>query len=214
MQIRVQAESTGRHLPELASIWVSASHESNSQETSTRRATELVREVLRIVDERAPEDVVTEKVVTPTTTRSWTPTDPKGKPLPTRYTAQARVMVEVSDLQVLGALTTAWARIEGVELSPPSWRLAEQTRRELSDRVTREAIMEARNRAQVMAEASGFSTITPVLVADSGLMVNPMGQAMTLKRSMAFAAAGDESVDLAPPQVEVTVRVEAEFSAG
>lgn len=53
-----------------------------------------------------------------------------------------------------GALTTAWARIEGVELSSPSWRLAEQTRRELSDRVTREAIMEARNRAQVMAEFS------------------------------------------------------------
>lgn len=220
MQITVRAEALGRRAPEVAVLNVRASHESGSQDESAGRAHELMKSLsdeLRELQSRQPE-VVERLVVLPVALRSWRPWNSEGKQLPRRFEATGRVEVALRDFGVLARLVEQWGRRDGVGFDAPRWELDEGSRRDLEAEVTTEAVRQARRRAEVMAAASGFTTVVPVQVADTGLLREAAGPEAMMRggvRAAAFAAPGgeDEGFDLTPREVEVGVQVEAVFLA-
>lgn len=213
MEITVRAQATGRRQPELATLWLTIAQEADNQEEASRRATGLARQVVAEIDRAADTGSFSQRVVLPVSTRSWRPWNDQGVQLPLRYAATARAMVETTDVELLSRLAGRLAAIEGVSLTSPEWELSQEGRRELEAELLREAIGQARARAEVMAEASGFSTLTPLQLADTGLLGQGMDAAPMM---MARSAKGvsDEGLDLTPQEIELEVTVEARFRAG
>ncbi|WP_462417074.1 SIMPL domain-containing protein [Kytococcus sp. Marseille-QA3725] len=124
-------------------------------------------------------------------------------------------------------LSTLWASVssEGTDRTVVRQRVTEVMRQlvdtleELEAEVTREAVRRARERAQVMAEASGFTTVVPLEVADTGLLGDgdrrpPQPPAFGGARVQAVAGAGaGEGYDITPREVEARITVEARFRA-
>lgn len=217
MEISVRAEATGRRPPERALASIRVAHESDDQVTASRRATELVHQVVALLDEHeaAHPDAVVRRVVGPLGTRSWRPWNDEGTPLPPRFEASASLAVELSDVDVLAALLHQAALVEGVSLDSPWWFLTDESRLDLEAEVTRTAVGLARRRAELMARASGLDTVVPLHVADTGLLAEPAPQTMAMAAAapLRARAAGDESFDLTPRDVELSVTLEARFRA-
>ena len=107
-----------------------------------------------------------------------------------------------------------------VSVGSPWWRLTDESQLELEGEVTRTAVGLAHRRAELMAEASGFSTVVPLQLADTGLLgeAGAMTQAAAMApkmmaRSAYDSGAADEGFDLTPRDVEVSVTLEARFRA-
>ena len=216
MDITVRASASGRRQPELALLRVSVAHESGHRDEAVQQAGEVMASLVAALDdaEATHPGAITRRVVLPVHTRSWRPWNDQGTQLDPRHQATGRIEVEFADFDLLGRLVQQWALVDGVSFPSPEWRLTDATLRSLDAELTREAILEARGRAQVMAEASGFTTVVPVQVADIGLLGEaPTVQPQMMARAAKGAWAGDEALDLVPREIEPEVTVEARFRA-
>lgn len=219
MEITVRAAAQGRRVPEIAVLTVRASSESHDQQQASSAAHQLMRtlsEQLRAIQAERPE-IVDRLVITSVGTRSWRPWNNEGKQLPLRHESAGRVQVALTDFELIAQLTQQWSSIEGLNLDAPQWELGDDSQRELEATVTIDAVKLCRQRATVMATASGFTTVTPLQVADTGLLERPRAGA-DFAAPMAMAARGsaggqDEGYDLSPRDIEVRVQVEARFRA-
>lgn len=215
----MRSEAVGRRQPELSTLWATASAEGADRAAVRQQVTELMQHLVAVLDELAAAHpgVVATREVAPLSVSTWQPWDEQGEQLPARHQVKGRVRVDLGDVEALAELTTRWSALEGVTLQAPVWSLTDDGRRELEAEVTREAVQQARERAQVMAEASGFSRVIPVQVADAGLLGEgerpsqpAMAGGLAVSRSMAD---GEESYEISPREVVVRVRVEARFRA-
>lgn len=219
MEITVRAAAQGRRVPEIAVLTVRVSHESTDQQQASVAAHTLMKrlsEQVRSIASERPE-IVDRLVISAVGTRSWRPWNNEGKQLPMRHESSARVEFATTDFDLVARLSQEWSALEGLNLGAPQWELGEKSQRDLEAEVTVEAVKLCRQRAEVMAIASGFSEVTPVQVADTGLLERPQSEA-TFAAPMARAArtgAGghDEGFDLSPREIEVRVQVEARYRA-
>lgn len=217
MEITVRSEATGRRQPELSTLWATASAEGTDRAAARQQVTAVMQELVDSLDELGASrpDAVRSRVVAPLATRTWQPWGDDGKRLDPRHEVTGRVRVQLADLEALADLTTAWSARDEVALQSPTWSLTDDSQRALHAEVTRDAVRQARERAEVMAEASGFSMVEPLQVADTGLLGG--GDDQRVGQVQAFSAAGagaaDDGYDLTPQDVEVRVTVEARFRA-
>lgn len=220
MEITVRAHARGERAPDYALVVLEVGFESARLEEAHRAAQALASQLSDdLADARRDHsEGFGTTVISPVSTRSWRPWNNDGKQLPIRYGASSRVEVEVRDLDLLGQLTRAWGSTQGVKLAAPQWKLDEATRDDLVAEVTAAAVRQARQRASVMAEASGFSELTPLQLADTGLLGD--GGARDLDatpafgaRAAAYAPQDEQQIDLTPRPLDVEVVVEARFRA-
>ncbi|WP_322411979.1 SIMPL domain-containing protein [Microbacterium invictum] len=120
-----------------------------------------------------------------------------------------------------GALST-WAseviERDGVQFSGVEWRLSPLTRAALERSVAAEAVTVAVERATAYARALGLSDVTPIEVADAGMLTEDRGaRAESARPLMARAAfsgdAGGADIRLQPTDVVVAATVDARFIA-
>lgn len=147
--------------------------------------------------------------------RPWTN---DGTPAPLVHQASASGRATIGSIDDVAELVDALAGHDRVSIDGLEWSLTD-ARLELEQRDVRaRAVAAARAKAEALAEALGLSSVTPLALADPGMLDGSGGGAVPVpraERAMAMAAAphGDAGFSLRPEPIIIDVAVDARFSA-
>lgn len=150
---------------------------------------------------------------------SHRPWNEQGKQLPLVYTAWVRLEVKFADFEALAGWVDRVIALEGVRLQEIDWRLTESTERRASARVRRAAVVAARDKAQAYADSLDLGPVTPVALADVGMLGDRRasgelaGTAVAARRGLGFAKEGGTDVPaMVPEDVRISAAVDATFT--
>lgn len=150
-------------------------------------------------------------------TWSSRPWNQDGAQLPLVHHAQIGFEVEFADFTALGRWLTSTAALDGVDVHGVEWALTDEHRDELLAEVRTGAVADARTKAEVYARALGLARVTPLAVADAGMLGDhgrpPAGYEGAPMAARAMSAAPPE-VELEPRPIVVVAEVDARFLAG
>ncbi|MDY0909372.1 SIMPL domain-containing protein [Microbacterium sp. CFBP9034] len=148
------------------------------------------------------------------------PWSPEGKRLAPVHYATVDFSATFTDFTVLSWWAGEVAEREGVQLGWIDWQLTPDTRASTERDVAAGAVGVAVTRANAYAGAIGLSTVTPLEIADLGLLSrndSPAPEAaprlLMAKASFAADSGGAPAVQLQPEDIVVSAAVEARFSA-
>ena len=140
------------------------------------------------------------------------PWNTEGKQLPLVHHASIEIVATFTDFAALSWWVSAVAEREGVQISGVTWRLTWASRRTVEAEVAAHAVQTAVSRATAYANALGRASVTPLEIADVGLLVRPEADpAPRMMRTMAPDAS--PTLDFQPQDVRVAAGVEARFAA-
>ena len=140
------------------------------------------------------------------------PWNNEGIQLPLVHHASVDVVATFTEFAALSFWISAVAEREGVQLGGVTWQLTSATRREVEAEVAAHAVQTAVSRATAYANAIGHASVTPLEIADIGLLGRP--EADPGPRMMrAMASDASPTLDLQPQDIRVTAGVEARFAA-
>lgn len=118
------------------------------------------------------------------------------------------------ELSIWASEISPW---DGVDVGWVNWHLTPQTRADIEREVASAAVGVAVQRAQAYAAALGLNSVTPVEIADTGLISRETTSTpQTMKtRGAAFAASADAGpvMEYEPDDIVVSATVEARFTA-
>lgn len=148
------------------------------------------------------------------------PWNADGKRLAPVHYGSVEITATFSDFAVLSWWAGEVVEREGVQLGWIDWQLTPETRTSRERDAAASAVRVAVTRAQAYADAIGLSTVSPVEVADLGLLTrndappSPQAERMLMaKASFAADSGGAPSVQLQPEDIVITAAVEARFTA-
>lgn len=149
------------------------------------------------------------------------PWNANGKRLAPVHYASVDFSATFTDFAALSWWVTDVAERDGVQVNGVQWRLTRETAKKAEADVAARAVQVAVDRATAYASAIGRATVTPVEIADLGLMQRPepvMPLMPRMAKAEAFMAAADAGgggpvVELQPEEIVVTAGVEARFTA-
>ncbi|TWS18708.1 SIMPL domain-containing protein [Tsukamurella asaccharolytica] len=153
-----------------------------------------------------------------------------GERLDDEHYARIRIAAEFSDFEELNRFTGAVAALDGGAIDHTHWSITDASRDAAEQEVRAGAARDARDRAQVYADALGLGSVRAVSVAEPGLLQaasprSPLGAPHGAPDgdAAAFAPDPDSSVTGAPPprpsiaqtpeDITVAASVEARFVA-
>lgn len=140
------------------------------------------------------------------------PWNNEGKQLPLVHHASVEIVATFTDFAALSWWVSAVAEREGVQVGGVTWRLTSATRRAVEAEVAAHAVQTAVTRAGAYAKAIGQASVTPLEIADIGLLGRPEADpGPRMMRAMATDAS--PSLDFQPQDITVTAGVEARFAA-
>ena len=149
------------------------------------------------------------------------PWNPDGRRLAPVHYATVDFSATFTDFAALSWWAGEVVEREGVQLGWIDWQLTPETRAATERDVAAGAVGVAVARATAYAGAIGLSTVTPLEIADLGLLArqdSPVPEQaprmLMAKASFAADAGGGPSVQLQPEDIVITSAVEARFSAG
>jgi uncharacterized protein YggE len=150
--------------------------------------------------------------------RTWSerPWNQQGEQLPLVHHAQQSFEVEFSDFTALGGWLAQVVALDGASVAGVSWTLTEERREAVVAEVRTAAIHDARAKAESYAAALGLVGVTPIAVADAG-MLGDSSQAGGGSAPMVMAAArmqeAGPAIELSPHDLSITAEVDARFIA-
>lgn len=140
------------------------------------------------------------------------PWNNEGTQLPLVHHASVDVVATFTDFAALSWWVSAVAEREGVQIGGVTWQLTSATRRAVEAEVAAHAVQTAVSRATAYANAIGHAAVSPLEIADVGLLGRPESDpGPRMMRAMATDAS--PSLDLQPQLITVTAGVEARFAA-
>lgn len=146
------------------------------------------------------------------------PWNSEGKQLALVHYASVEFTAVFSDFATLSWWVTDVAERDGVQVDGVDWRLTRTTAKQIEAEVAAEAVRVAVERASAYAQAVGLASVSPVEIADVGLLgrggsdpVQPVARMM--KASFAADAGGGPTVELQPDEIVVSAAVEGRFAA-
>jgi uncharacterized protein len=145
----------------------------------------------------------------------WTerPWNTEGRQLPPVHHAALEISATFGDFDALSWWIGEIADTDEVQIADIRWELAPETRAAVEQDVAAEAVQVAVARARAYAEALGLDTVTPLEMADAGLLLpKPDAAAPKMMRAMAMDA-GASGIALQPADIVVSAAVEARFLA-
>ncbi len=221
--ITVRGEHETRVAPEEAVAHLSVRTEGRERGQVVERMSSLAAPLRDDLESRKASGVVSEwssKNVAVWANRPW---NNEGKQLALVHYASVEVTAVFTDFASLSWWMTDVAEREGVQVDGVTWRLTPGTRKATEAEVASQAVKVAVERATAYAGAIGLTSVTPLEIADLGLLTQgespaPAGGGMVLRAAKAsFAmdagAAGTPTVELQPEEIVVTAGVEARFIA-
>lgn len=145
------------------------------------------------------------------------PWNAEGKQLALVHYASVEFSAVFTDFAALSWWVTDIAERDGVQVDGVEWQLTRATAKQAEADVATEAVRVAVDRATAYAQAIGLASVTPLEIADVGLLgdsgPSPAPMEQMMKASFAADAGGGSTVELQPEDIMVTAAVEARFSA-
>jgi uncharacterized protein YggE len=147
------------------------------------------------------------------------PVEQRGKQLALVHYASVEITATFTDFAALSWWISDVAERDGVQVDNVTWRLTPATAKSLEADVAAQAVKVAVDRATAYASAIGLASLTPLEIADLGLLTDASpgpAPAPKMMRAMAMGAmdaGGAPAVELQPEDIVVAAAVEARFSA-
>lgn len=214
--VTVRGEHEARITPERATIRVTVRSEGPERGSVVDDVMRLSEPVRLSITERTGTDVVVDWSSKRLSVRAERPWNNEGKRLAPVYYASidfTATFTEASELSIWVSDISAW---DGVEVGWVNWHLTPSTRNRVEREVAAAAVGVAVTRAEAYAGALGLSTVTPLEIADVGLISNGQsdpGAPLMKARAGAFAADASPAMEYEPDDLTVTATVEARFVA-
>ena len=148
------------------------------------------------------------------------PWNNEGKQLALVHYASVEITATFTDFAALSWWISDVAERDGVQVDNVTWQLTPATAKATEAEVAAQAVKVAVDRATAYASAISLATLTPLEIADLGLLTDASaGPAPEPKmmRAMAMASmdsGGAPAVELQPEDIVVRAAVEARFTAG
>ena len=147
------------------------------------------------------------------------PWNNEGKQLALVHYASVEITATFTDFAALSWWVSDIAEREGVQIDTVTWSLTPGTAKSTETFTAEQAVTVAVDRATAYAGAIGLSTVTPLEIADLGLLQrneaapSPAPKMMRAMAMGAMDAGGGPAVEFQPEDITVTAAVEARFAA-
>ena len=218
--ITVRGEHEARLAPERAVAHLTIRAESSERGDAVERMAASSAVVRDDLESRKSAGTIAEWTSQRVSVWSDRPYNHEGRRLAPVHYATVDFSATFTDFPVLSAWAAEVAEREGVQLGWIDWQLTPQTRTATERDVAAGAVGVAVTRANAYASAIGLSTVTPVEIADLGLLTrndSPTPEhaprMLMAKASFAGDTGGGPSVQLQPEDIVITAAVEARFRA-
>lgn len=213
--ITVRGENETRIAPERATIHVTVRADGAERSSVVERTMGLAEPIRTSISERHDAGSVMEWSSKRLSIRAERPWNDQGKQLAPVYYASidfTATFTEASELSIWVSEISPW---DGVDVGWVNWHLTPQTRADAEREVASSAVGVAVQRAQAYAAALGLESVTPVEIADTGLLSREQSPApQMLKARAAFAAsAAGPAMEYEPEDIVISATVEARFTA-
>lgn len=217
--ITVRGEHETRVAPEEAVAHISIRAEGPERGTVVEKiaavAAPLREDLTTRKDAGGPSDWSSQRVSV-WANRPW---NNEGKQLALVHYASVEITATFTDFAALSWWISDVAERDGVQVDNVTWRLTPATAKATDAEVAAQAVKVAVDRATAYAAAIGLATLTPLEIADLGLLTDGSAgpaPAPRMMRAMAMSAmdsSGGPTVELQPEDIVVTAAVEARFAA-
>ncbi|WP_417505327.1 SIMPL domain-containing protein [Microbacterium sp.] len=215
--VTVRGEHEARVAPERATIRVSVRAEGSERTTVVEHVMRLAEPVRGSITERAEEGSVVDWTSKRLSVRAERPWNNDGKRLAPVFYASidfTATFAEASELSIWVSDISPW---DGVEVGWVDWHLTRVTRTQIEREVAAEAVSVAVTRAKAYAGALGLDEVTPLEIADVGLISSgqlmPGAPMMKARGGVAFAADAAPAMEYEPEEIVISATVEARFLA-
>lgn len=213
--ITVRGESEHRVIPERAIAHVTAAVDGPDRGGVVERIAALAEPVRAELTARKAAGTIDDWSSNRVSVWADRPWNADGRQLDPVHHASVELTATFSDVIALSDWLTSVAATDGLQIGTVDWQLTPETRVELERTVATQAVAVAVERATAYARAIGRESLTPVHIADVGLLADGRPEAPA-PRMFARAAAMDAAapaVDFRPDDIVVTAAVEARFIA-
>ena len=217
--ITVRGEHETRVLPEEAVAHLSVRAEGPERGAVIERIAALAAPLREELTTRKDAGGVTDwssQRVSVWANRPW---NNEGKQLALVHYASVEITATFTDFAALSWWISDVAERDGVQVDNVTWRLTPATAKSMEADVAAQAVQVAVDRATAYASAIGLASLTPLEIADLGLLTDASpgpAPAPKMMRAVAMGAmdsGGAPAVELQPEDIVVTAAVEARFSA-
>ncbi|GAA1959439.1 SIMPL domain-containing protein [Microbacterium deminutum] len=218
--ITVRGEHETRIAPEEGVVRLSVRTEGPDRGEVVERMSSLAAPLRDDLETRKDSGVVTEwssQHVSVWANRPW---NSEGKQLALVQYASVEITATFADFASLSWWVSDVAERDGIQVDGVEWRLTPATAKRIEAEVASQAVKVAVERATAYAGAVGLASISPLEIADVGLLDHrdsaggPPEMMRMAKASFAMDAGGAApSVQLEPEDIVVTAGVEARFVA-
>ncbi len=211
--VTVRGEQERRVAPEHAVVQVSVRTDGPERGPVVERATTLA-EPLRddlVAHQRSGE--VVEWSSGRASVWAERPWNNEGRQLPPVHHASIEITATFRDFGALSWWVGEIAENDAVQVAAVRWELSPDTRATVEREVAGEAVRVAVERARAYAEALGLETVSPLEMADAGLLLPRPSEPGAPKMLRAMAAESAPGVSLQPADIVVSAAVEGRFLA-
>lgn len=211
--INVTGSSTIHQSPEQAVLFFHVQFEGSSSDTVSKEVTAASNKLQRKFKELKSDSLGPAPVAAFSTSslRSWSerPKNQDGNPGERVHYAQLRFEVTFLDFKKLSEVAGRLSACPNVAISSIDWRLADETKQELSSKTRKLAMKDAIKKASDYAEVIGRK-VNPVEITD---MESPGLHSPRYMATMAACPMEDEreELDLTPQDVELSSSIQVNF---
>ena len=216
-EITVQGSFSAWYPAERATVWVTVSHDGPSREPVFEATSRVAGEVTRAIEplvhpETGPVTRWSSERVRVWSDRPW---NNQGTQLAPVFHATIGISVRFRDFDALARFVESLAVTDGVDVGTIAWELTGQTRVAAETDARTRAVHAAIDKARVFAAAAGLGEVTPVAIADVGMLGSrePEPRMIMSAMSMKGSTDSDSALDFTPDRIEVSASVDARFSA-
>lgn len=211
--ISVRGKAESRTAPEIATVRTSIEFDGPDRAAVTARTSKLGETIRGEVEKLVDGGTVSEWSSDQLSVWSSRPWNSDGEQLPLVHTASLAFRVTFSDLLELSSWVSGVSERDGVTIGGITWDLTPESRTRLERETAGRAVDDAVVRASAYAEAIGKQAVTPVQIADVGLLRDSPAESAGPLMGRAAAYSGQTDVKFQPKPVVVSAAVEMRFEA-
>jgi len=154
--------------------------------------------------------------------RVWSnrPWNNEGTQLAPVYYAALTATARFRDFDALADVVERFATVTGVTIASIAWDLTEERRLAATGDIQTRAVHDATVKATTYARAAGLTSVTPLAIADPGMLGDsggtpdyPRGRGAAAPMMMKAMDAGAPELEFTPDRIEVSASVDARFRA-
>ncbi len=215
VEITVVGRGEATFAPERCTVSLTVNTDGRSAEAAAEPAHRVVEELTGLIDPlyhqtTGPIDTWSLDQVRHSRHR---PFSNEGEQLPYLYQALASIDVEFSQLDVIDAFVYAVTALDGVDIGNFDWTLTENSVAENTRHVRKLAVQDAVTKAEVYAQTFGLLAVTPLAIADPGLLGVTTGQPDYAVAARAYQSGDGSGFELKPQNITLRAEVHAKFAA-